>query len=433
MDVKPPCSIKNIIPYFTIGLLLSFLWWQTWHVETDSLLLNPVIWCALGISSGILMLFSSDGLLFKPTKLSKLRLVGGILLIVGFVLSAFILSDVIDKYPIEAKMSDVIPSLEVYVQRLLSGEKVYIAIPFEGYEVWPTYFPGMWLPYIVPEILGIDYRWMALVSFFLVYSYIFLTTLQDQQSILKSIILGLFPALLVFLFNKFDNSVLAFSTELMPICFYLLLIYGMYKRNIWMIGIMIALCTLSRYAYTLWIIPFAAIIWIAEDFRFLLKIGLVGLSTILILYVFPFLAKDPHIITDGLAYYGKTAEGQWLTQGWQAEGEVPFHLNRGFSFSGFIYENLSSTYLEKLAFAKSLHHIVALALSLLFIPLYIFLRKKISWDKFLSISLFLYLIVFYALIYVPFSYLFMLPLVVGWICWALYGGKDYNFLKHQNS
>jgi len=419
--------------YVSIGLLLALLWWQTWHVETNNLLLNPLVWTFLGISSGIVILLNNGIPSFYLQNKSRQRWITSILLLLGLMVSCYLLADTIQKFPVDAKMSDVIPSLEVYVQRLLSGEKVYVAIPFEGYEVWPTYFPVMWLPYIVPELIGFDYRWMALFSFFIVYAFVILRTLPVQANLLQVIFIGLFPGLLVFLFDKFDSSVFAFATELMPISFYMLLIYGMFKRNFWIIGITIALCTLSRYAYTLWIIPFVAIIWIAEDFKFIVKIGAVGLCAILLLYVFPFLLKDPAIITDGLAYYGKTAEGQWLPQNWQEEGSVPFHLARGFSFSGFIYESLSSSYLEKLAFAKSLHKIIAFSVSLLFIALYVLLQKRVSWDKFLSVSLFVYLVVFYAFIYVPFSYLFMLPLVVGWLVWGIYGGKDKNLIKLQNT
>ena len=53
----------------------------------------------------------------------------------------------------------------MYVQRLLGGETVYKPLPFEGYQVNPTYLPLMWAPYSFSEILKIDYRWTAYAVF----------------------------------------------------------------------------------------------------------------------------------------------------------------------------------------------------------------------------------------------------------------------------
>ena len=408
------------------------LLWQTKHSGHPNNYWSPVIWLTGGILFFISFTkvdltnsYSNHRNIIVPAHILFIGLSVLFMLVVGMDLNKVFLDN-----PISLSGSDVIPSLELYVQRMLAGEKVYTIMDFGNYQVLPTYFPAMWLPYTLPEVLGIDYRWMAFASFFLTYFYISFTVIKKTQSYVLGILFILLPYLMVEWFINYDVSVFAYATELMPITFYIWLMYGLTKKNLWLIAIMLSLCTLSRYAYTFWIIPFVAIIWMELGFSKLLKIGIIGVATILILYVFPFLIWDPTIITDGFAYYSQTMNDQWKVQFWQgAEATMPYHIDQGFSFSYWIYELMVGDHIEKVGLARKIHTSVTLILAIASTFLYKRYKDLIPWNTYLNLILFLYLLVFYALIYVPFSYLFMLPLCIGLALFVLY---SEHFLTAKN-
>ncbi len=429
--MKPMSLLQKqfLVPLLSLFGLYLMLRFQTINQGDPNLLWSPIIWIVASLIC-ITPLWYDRSYAYKTWRYSPY--VTAVLLALGLLFTGYLLQGIIVDHPIKAEESDVIPSLEVYVRRLLAGEKVYTAIPFKGYEVWPTYFPGMWLPYLLPELMGFDYRWMALGSFYLSISYMILSISKEHKNLLQSILMGLLPAFFIWQLMRYDRSIFAFSTELMPIGFYLWLIWGLYKKNIWIIGIFISLCTLSRYAYTLWMIPFIYVIWTAEGFRYLLNIGLVGISVILLLYIFPFFMVDPGILTDGLAYYGKTAEGQWALQGWQNDGDIPYHLANGRSMSYWFYHYVDGDHIAKLERAKLFHKLISLGTALVLTFVYYRKQSSISWNKYLILSLFLYLSIFYLFLYVPFSYLYMLPLMVGMMCWILYGYEHKSINKITN-
>ena len=184
---------------------------------------------------------------------------------------------------------------------------------------------------------------------------------------------------------------------------------------------------MSRYSYTLFIIPFVVIIWKEWGFKNLLKVGLAGTSVILLLYIFPFYLKDPSILTNGLEYYSRTATDQWKTQFWQPDGSIPYHLNNGLSFSYFFFTLVEGDEVSKLNWAKLFNLIFSLGTALLITFLWFFNKNKTEWGLYLSNGLILYLIVFYSFLYVPFSYLFMLPLGLGITAFSLNVHKYLKF------
>lgn len=392
---------------------------QTYWHEDMKPYMNPFLWF-MGSLMLCFSLFYDATFVTKSNPIDKLTIpytysIGllTVLLGIGMYYNYTELSILFDKAPIKASQSDIVPSLQYYVQRLLAGEKVYAAMPFEGYEVLPTYFPMMWLPYILPEWTGNDYRWLPIGVVYITYFLLILSSLKSKESIPYLIIKALALPVVISLFVKYDYTVFAFAVELLPISYYILLIIGLYKKNPIVIGLALGFCTMGRYAYSLWIIPLIFILWHAKGFKFLLKVALAGLAVLLSVYIIPFLIPDPEILTNGFKYYSDTVTGQWYPQGWQQKGDVPYHLQRGLSFSYYFYELVDGDIEHRLSIAKITQLILSLITSIGMIFLYIKLKAKISWNVFLMISLFGYLAIFYAFIYVPFSYLFKLPLIVG--------------------
>ncbi len=381
---------------------------------------SPALWLTVGII-GCCAAFYISG--FKnspvPINLDYYKRYNNALLILsiclfGTLIVGFLLSQIFTEYPVDPKISDILPSLELYVKRLLSGEKVYAPMEFPGWTVDPTYFPMLWLPYVFSEILNIDYRWTAFLVFIIgVYLYN-LREVRFQIPYTEVTIKALLPFLFVLAFIAYQRETFGMTVELLPIGFYLILTLTIFTRTRFLMGIGILICLLSRYAFTLWLPVYFLMMWMELGFKNMFKIGLVVLGGVLVLYVFPFLWNDWEIFGKGLSYYGKTAVGQWYPQGWQAAGDKPWHLSRGMGFAIYFYDFLEGTPEMKLAINKKVHLIGAALAALLILAGYFYWRNKgLNRRIYAIIALKFYLLIFYGLFQVPFSYLFMLPLFLS--------------------
>ena len=153
------------------------------------------------------------------------------------------------------------------------------------------------------------------------------------------------------------------------------------------------------------------------------------------IYIIPFLSQDWDLVANGLKYYETTAIRQWKIQAWQSPGEKPYHLFHGLSFSGWFYDNIEGDALSKMSAARTVHGIVSFAAAIILGLAYLAMKKfRPTWNVrlFLLVGLKFYLLIFYGFIYVPFVYLFMLPLFISLPIiyeiplWATITGKHEN-------
>ncbi len=308
----------------------------------------------------------------------------------------------------DGTQSDVIPSLKLYVQRFLSGEYPYQPLVFDGWTVMPTYFPMMWLPYCFSEILEIDYRWTAYVVF-LIPLFIFQWQLRKQDISLFELGLKVaLPFVVLHLYIEFFPDVLGYGVELMPLGLYFFLVLSLkWKRSFW-IALPIVLVLLSRYAFTFWLPVYLLTIWMERGFTTILKVSLWALAGVLAIYIIPFLSKDWEVFFEGLAYYGKTAETAWQ---WQREDGRPLILINGLSHAIYFYDFLDGDLLYRLKINRLFHLGVCLISAIGLFYIYWKNRNRgLNISIYMLIGLKFYLLVFYSFFYVPFSYLFMLPM-----------------------
>ncbi|MDG1435614.1 MAG: hypothetical protein P8M17_03515 [Saprospiraceae bacterium] len=304
--------------------------------------------------------------------------------------------------------SDVIPSLKIYVQRFLSGEYPYQPLVFNGWTVMPTYFPMMWLPYCFSEILEIDYRWTAYL-FFLIPLFMLQWQLIKQDISLFEIGLKVaLPFIFLFLYVEHFPDVLGYGVELMPVGLYFILVLSMkWKKSYW-VAFPIVLVLMSRYAFTFWLPVYLLTIWMERGFKDVFKVSLWVLGGVLVVYVIPFLSKNWDVFFEGLAYYGKTAETAWQ---WQREDGRPLILINGLSHAIYFYDFVDGDLMNRLRLNRLVHLGMCLIVAAGVFYYYWKNRKRgLNVSIYLLIGLKLYLVVFYSFFYVPFSYLFMLPM-----------------------
>ena len=409
---------------FVLGLFLEFALQTFWKGKLG-IYWSPVFW----MIGGILLCISAYQLAafrvgFRSIEMRVDRLkrlfAWAIVFISGMLICGFKLSLIFEAFPIDPAQSDVIPSLEFYVKRFLAGEIVYRDLPFAGYNVQPTYFPMLWLPYCISEILQLDYRWTPFILFMAILAIHQILMSKKEQSWLEYLSKLTLPFVFLFVFAAELPHEFGLVVELTPVAFYLVLVLSIWHRSKWFMALGIVLCLLSRYALSFWLPVYLLIYWIEKGFPAVFKVGLWIILGIVLLYILPFLSKDWSALQKGLDYYAKTAEGQWQTQPWQAAGDKPHHLKNGLSYAIYFYDFAPGETATKLSLNKKVHFFASLLAAGLIFSLYLFWRsKKLNIPIFLLISLKFYLIIFYGFFYTPFNYLFQLcfflniPIIYG--------------------
>src|SRR5690606_33579679 len=124
----------------------------------------------------------------------------------------------------------------------------------------------------------------------------------------------------------------------------------------------------------------------------------------------PYFLIDPLLFKKGYDYYSQSSIGEWTIQSWQdANQRYPYHMNNGLGFAHYIYEFVTGTLADKIAFYKNVHlYLCIITTSIL--GLYSW-KYRTHYDfSVLAIStLKLYLSVFYSFVLIPYSYLYVLP------------------------
>ncbi|MBK7407815.1 MAG: hypothetical protein IPJ40_06875 [Saprospirales bacterium] len=308
----------------------------------------------------------------------------------------------------------MIPSMQYYVQRFLNGETVYAPMPFSTWTIEPPYLTMTWLPYVIPELLKIDYRWLSLGAFYGIVGIYVGRLLWQQRPLMEVVLKTMLPFVWVWLLIVFDRHIFGHSVELTIVAFYLFLALTLFHSKPWVMALGIVICLLSRYAFTFWLPAYLVMLWIGKGFKPAFATGLYTLLGVLLLYILPFWIKDPGILKRGLDYYETTAIGQWQTQPWQEPGAKPFHLDRGLSFALLFYDFGNGTAKDRLAANRSAQVWVCLLLAIgLAIGFYFWKKRGLDSRLYALGSLKAYLTIFYAFLHVPFSYLFMVPLFLS--------------------
>ncbi len=401
-----------------VGIVLELLT-LTFLKGDRYMYISPILWIlagffTVGAAIPLLVFAKPNQFQIADNQLDSSR----IFTVLGFLglfslLVAFIITKQFHAHPYNPLESDVIPTIEILVRRLLNGEWVYAPIDFPGWTVHNAYLPLQYMPFVIAEKLHFDYRWLAylffVVTLFFWIKKVFLKNSQTKELVLK--IIAIFIALLIL--NKQDWASLAFSLELIDVAFYLFLALSFFHKDWKIKSLAILCCLLSRYAFTFWLPFYAISYWIEYGKKDALKIVASVFLGIVVLYVLPFLTKQPMLFFDGLKYYDKTAIGQWSDiPSWYQHVGKPFHLSQGQSTAIYFYDFWNGDISTKLNAAR-LFHLLACIFSVIVISFcYHNWKKHNSFDysSFLLLSLKFYFVFFYGFFYVPFSYLYWIPL-----------------------
>lgn len=350
-----------------------------------------------------------------PERYSKTAtlVAGAVLFLLLWALAAYIFSGrTIDHQDVKSAGSDIIPQVIYLTKRFVSGIYPYSPIPIKEleYTLIPTYLPFQWLPYIPAELLHFDYRFtgLALLSTCLLI-YLKKTEVVTPQRKLW-IIVGLAPFFFLYIYFARNAAMLQSTVEMLVASFYCWVGFSFFRKSYFAIVLCILFCLLSRYSLVLWLPLLLLVLLMERGFKRAAIFCLLLFTGIALCYG-PFLLKDPLIFKKGYDYYTTASITEWKVQSWQPKGAYPPHLQEGLGLAIYVYALFPGTILAKLSVIKLLHLLGSVCITLGLAVYYVLNRKKISIPEFLVGSLKLYLSVFYALIIIPYPYLYLLPMM----------------------
>lgn len=413
---------KILTPAAVLLFLLAFLevGMQTFWMGKIGVYAQPVLY--MGMAGGYLFLmwfFSVYGKVktertFESRSYQWAELVVILGVVVLVVLSALEYRTILDKYPISPLNSDILPALQMYVERLLAGTWVYAPMEFPGWTVIPNYLPLVYLPYVIPELLGIDYRWLPLGLFiFLGLISIVVTLRHKSSSPWEYAFNALLPFILLYHMIEHEPTIFGHTVELMIVCYYLILARSVMSPKLWWAALGILLCFMSRYSFGLWLPFYGVIFALTYGWPKAFKMAGWVIAGVMVVYIIPFVFQDPMVYFKGMSYYDFSARGEWVPQGWQEEGARPYHLGRGMGFAVYVYDFVEGDVPAKIKVIQKWNAITSILITLILFAIYWFNRKRIVHLKlFLIFGLKIYLMVFYSFIHVPYAYLHLLPLML---------------------
>ncbi len=401
-------SILLTLCYLEIGFISSYKE-QLPHTTASDLFL----WTSLmiGIFTCIASLINP---IFKWPKIVWSKYLPGIILIVLISLLWEPVSAVFNKFPfqlIDATQSDIIPQIRTMLGWLVEGVFPYQPIIDWGYELFPTYLPLTWLPFSIPELLSMDYRIFAILILGMGYFFI---CQQNQKHLIGLLLSAVFLYLLLKRISEFEDTILGYSIESMIAGFYLLFIASWKSTNKVLLASALVLCLLSRYSLVVWLPVYFIFLWKKQNFTFSFKTGLWTLVGVILIYIIPFWSQDTSIYQRGLNHHAKAAINEWKGQPWQEDPTKPYSLYKGFGKAYKFFEKPDLTLEERLNKLQKVHLSLLIGSVLIFsLILYFLYNYLFAPILFLLGSFKVYLALFYHFVQIPYSYLFLVLLILN--------------------
>ncbi|QNH62115.1 hypothetical protein [Hymenobacter sediminicola] len=373
--------------------------------------LSPVVLWLAGVGVGISGLWAFRGRslpVLRPA--TKAQLISAALLLGALVAFGLRVARMLGKVPIDPALSDVIPSIEVMVQRWLAHEAVYVPILDFGYIIYPTYLPLTWLPFVPAELLHIDYRWVAFVGFGLAVAVGVGLLIRRQLPLPATLALAVVPLLLLQAILQTDPNTLTRTIELLIVGFYLLLAFSLWRGPWWVQALCLTVCILSRFSLVFWVPLWLAILWQQQGRMVALRVtGLVA-ALVLVIYIAPFLSHDWGAFARAQDTYTGAAIGEWE----QPPIGRPEHLYRGVGLAAFFHRLAPGDIAQRVQLVRLVHAGVCVAVVVAAAAYWFGRRPRLDYRIYGLLTLKVYLATFYAFVQVPYIYLTLVGVAMAW-------------------
>lgn len=324
--------------------------------------------------------------------------------IIIFLFLYFLNAKTLKNIVIDYHYSDIIPAIQIMVQRFLHGHYPYTPLSELGYTAPAGYMPMHWLPFCFAELGHFDYRLITFGMWCI--AAIILSIRSFQRPFLYSSLVILLLAGSFYLIYRQSDGIIGITVELLIAAYYMLMIMGLNTKNGWLQGLLIAFCLLSRYSLMFWLPLWAFVLLVSGHRKDLIKASTVILVLCSVLYVIPFLSRDWSLFFTTIKGYSNLS-WEW---GHVDDNGKPFHLFNGIGFAYLFYNKYKGTdYMIGFQLLRKVFFIITISSILLMAIWYWFNKQKINYRIFLMASFKIYLTIFFSFMLVPYEYL----MVVG--------------------
>lgn len=403
--------------FLLIGFFLAETILTTWIDRQIHPLIKSVLLLFVSISIGVIPFTISTVVPFQSAQRLRLsRFIYPLTAIIGIVFLLLFLST-IHQSIIDVRFSDIIPWLDAYTKRFIRGETVYKPYNFGPYTEHPSWLPMVWMPYIVSTYLKFDPRLWALILFSI--SIFFYCLHFKKVSNLKgALLLLLIPYFVLFSFLIQQKVVFGQSLELLIAGYYLFFFLSLLSENKWLIGMSLGFCLLSRYSISFWIIVPFVVYFSQRKFKDLYWI--IGIVSVMIscMFILPFLYPDPLLLHKLQEVYLRTTIGEW--QHMVANYNRPISIYTGNGVACWFNEFYKGEVLAKIEALQKTQIILCLLLVIGTIVFYFKKKDQIQHlPYFLLATLKIYFAIFYGFIQIPYTYLYLVPLLLSGVIVAI--------------
>ncbi|MEO0043923.1 MAG: hypothetical protein RL329_3371 [Bacteroidota bacterium] len=404
--------IKNIKGFVVVASIIEILL-LTCGRNFFGIFVSPIVLLLNGLGISIYALWYAKRAETLPTNIEKrgkwqlpvlisMAIMGGITIV-------NLVKAVLRVVPIDVKASDVIPLLQKMVAHFLEGKPVYKSFNDFGYDIYPTYLPTQWIPFIFAEYWKTDYRMTATIVLLLALAFFFYKIIQSNLTFLQKLLLIIVSCGFVDVFLAVDGYTIAVSVEQMIMGYYIFLAVVLAtSKNPILRGIAISLCLLSRFSFLFWLPMYVFSVYMLEGYKPTLKmvstIAIIGM----VLYV-PFLIQEPNTFFNAQITYENAALGEW------SRADTPPHLGNGMGLATHFYHFLNASIPIKIKAVQLTNVILSMGVSI-WLSFFLFKNKhQLNIPIFNVASLKILITLFYALIQVPYVYLFYVPLGITFV------------------
>jgi hypothetical protein len=241
--------------YLKYWLLFCFLWVLAYYemialsegIYRYGLKLNSWVYFITGLLFGILYFLPVE----KPPGFGHKG--SRYLLLVPFVYLLYqyypMSVDLIHKIPIDYKLADMLPIMEIMCKRFMNQTGVYRVIP----EIWggmqPIYLPVMWMSYLPAVWFDFDLRWITWYSFIFAIALGVFYVRKNHVSGWHALVIWI-PVFVLFkaIFQLEPND-FSMADEGPVVLFFSFFALSLWHGNPFFIGVSLALGLLTRYSY----------------------------------------------------------------------------------------------------------------------------------------------------------------------------------------
>jgi hypothetical protein len=346
---------------------------------------------------------------------------------IGTIISTYYLLRIWAEFPVGLEATgDVIPSVELFAQRLLGradGLPVYAEYHGFGYKLNPTYMPFQWLPFTISELGGFDSRWIAWGIFLIGMGLYYRILIKQPISLFWLILLAIGPFVVILEGLRhhehfFSRVMFSHTIELMDVGYYFILAYSLVVGGLWLRSTGFILTILSRFSILFWVPFFFLADFFKENKKQAFLTGVIIFAGIILIYILPFLSQDWSTFSKGQGHYDRAAMGAWTSN--DSDG-FPYALKHGFGLAVHFFDAEGDS-LEQIKTIQRTHLIGSILAAAFVGLIFLFRHKQVETKYFFLWGLKFYFAVFYALIQVPYPYLYLVPVMFSF--WVLATMKE---------